>query len=436
MTEPRGPGVGVVRATPPPSRKRAWIVGLLGVLLLTAVPLVWWLLVERESRAARRAVASGRYPDAEAAIARWLRYAPGAIEPILLKTRMAITENRLTQAVEIFRGIKASRPPGSEAELVGAILGAKIGWISEAEPILSRAFQRAREPDPLLDEALAKVYLESYDFPRAQAVIERWRQDAPDDPKPYLWRAEIDSRQSGGAAGLINDYREALQRAPKLAKARLGLAEQLRLAHRSAEASAEYAEYLLLRPDDPAGHLGASLNAVEIGDEDAATRHLERALVLDPGNAQAHKERGEIELRRGRAEAALLHLDRAVALDPYDVPIRYSRGMVLNRLGKADAARAEQVAANRLRADNDRLTALQTKLLVAPRDVVLQLQMARWMFDHGQPREGVRWAEKILKESPFHAETSRLLAGHYERLGNPGLARFYRLNADSSPSSR
>ena len=418
-----------------PRRRSVWALAVIVVTLTSAASFGWWVLVARQARAARRALVAGRYEDAEAAVERWLRLSPAASEPLLLRVRAAVARNRIEQAVEMYRKIKASRSPGSEAELVGAILGAKVGRIDQAEPILSRAFLEARGPDPQLDEALAKIYLEKYDFARASTVLDRWKVEAPNDPKPYLWRAEIDSRRPNGTGDLIADYREALRRDPNLAKARLGLADQFRLAHRSAEASAEYDAYLTLAPDDPAGHFGASLNLLELGDEASATRHLDRAIALDPGNAQAHKERAEVDLRHGDAASALSHLDRAVAIDPYDVPIRYSRGMVLTRLGKTEAARAEHVAANRLRADNDRLTTLQARLLVTPHDLDLQLQTAQWMFDHGQPKAGVRWAEKILEETPNHPEASRLLAHYYESQGEPGLARFHRLHAGSKPDA-
>ena len=41
----------------------------------------------------------------------------------------------------------------------------------------------------------------------------------------------------------------------------------------------------------------------------------------------------------------------------------------------------------------------------------------RWLFDHGHPEEGLRWTEKILRESPQHPETNRLLADYYEKKG-------------------
>src|SRR6185437_10786129 len=98
-------------------------------------------------------------------------------------------------------------------------------------------------------EALARVYLETYDMKRAAAVLDRWAGDFPDDPKPHLWRAEIHGRDGNEASRVLGDYGEALRRDPTLASARLGLAEALRKAHRNTEAAVAYEEYLAARPD-------------------------------------------------------------------------------------------------------------------------------------------------------------------------------------------
>ena len=84
---------------------------------------------------------------------------------------------------------------------------------------------------------------------------------------------------------------------PSLARARLGLAEELRKAHRTAEAAAEYDAYLALEPGDAAAHLGAGQNLMELGDEAAAARHLHRA-----DRAGRQKRRGlQGAGRRGRS---------------------------------------------------------------------------------------------------------------------------------------
>jgi Flp pilus assembly protein TadD len=156
-------------------------------------------------------------------------------------------------------------------------------------------------------------------------------------------------------------------------------------------------------------------------------------MALDPKSAEPYKELAEAALRRGDWAASLALLDRAIALDPYDVGVRQSRGLVLSRLGRIDEARAEQAAAARLRADLDHLNALRARLIDSPHDWNSQLQVARWLFDHGHDKEGARWALKICAERPNDPEASRLLAGYHQRRGETGLANFYRVHASADP---
>jgi tetratricopeptide (TPR) repeat protein len=387
----------------------------------------------RDALEARRALAAGRFAAAVAPIARWLKAQPDSAEAQFLKGRVALALGNLPEAAERLKRAQELGHPRPQLVLLQAMLASRLGRHAEAEPILRQAFLDARGPDPQLDEALARVYLETYDLNRAAVVLDRWAREAPEDPKPHLWRVEVDSRIHGAPDAVLNDYREALRRDPNLAKARLGLADELRQAHRNAEAATEYEAYLAHQPDDPAGHLGAGQNLLEKGDEAAATRHFERALALDPKNASIYKQYAEADILRGDFAAALRHLDRAVELDAYDLPVRHRRSLALTRLGRTGEAKAEQAATNRLRAELSSLNEARARLVNSPHDRASQIEVARWMFDHGHDQEGAKWAEKVLREQPGNPDASRLLADYHQRQGNPGLANFYRLQASSGP---
>jgi Flp pilus assembly protein TadD len=398
---------------------------------------VAWRADNPDASVSRQALAAGRYDEAGAAIERWLSVRPDASEAHLLKGRVAVATNRLREAAEELERARALGREHQDLVLLRALIAAKAGRHSEAEPQLARAFNAGIVPDRQVDEALAKTYLETFDLARAATVLDRWARDFPDDARPFLWRAEIHSRAGGGDPRAVEgDYREALRRDPALSRARLGLAEELRKAHRNAEAAAEFDHYLLVVPDDAAAHLGAGRNLVEQGDEAAACRHLERAMALAPNSAEPHLELAESAARQDKWSTALTFLDRAVALDPHDLTARHRRSLALTRLGRIAEARAEQATAARLRKDLDRLNQARSRLIASPDDLESQHEIARWMFDHDHDQEGVRWAEKILSGRPNDPEANRLLAGFYERRGDKGLANFYRLHlpAGTEPS--
>lgn len=404
--------------------------------LAVAAGLGAWAWAAWKGRGAAEVAAAyraGRPAEARAALGRWLSRDPGSAPAQLWAARLALVDRRMGDAVAALDRARAAGAPREDLGVVRALADGLAGDLVRAEPPLRLAFNRGGPPDPLLDEVLARVYLETYDFHRAALVLERWATDAPTDPKPYLWRAEIDSRRSDAAAALA-DYREALARDPKSAPARFGLAEGLRAAHRNADAAAAYAAYLELKPDDPAAHLGAGRNAAEMGEPDAARDHLERAAALAPDNPEAHRALADVLTRRGAFDAALRHLDRAVALDPYDLEARHSRSLVLHRLGRTADASADQARATTLRAELGELLAAQNRLVRTPNDRGAQLTITRWMFAHGKAAEGVRWAETVLRAEPGQPDACRLLADHYARIGQVGRANFYRAQAGPSPA--
>jgi tetratricopeptide (TPR) repeat protein len=412
-------------------RTRVFGALLVAISGLAAGGWAWERAATRDARAARRALAAGRFDEAQAAVARWLVARPEAAEAHFLQGRLALARGDRRGAAESWRRAQALGHPWAQLDLLHAMIAAEQGQHAAAEPRLRQAFEAARGPDPQLDELLARIYLQTFDLVRAGAVLDRWAREAPHDPKPHLWRAEVDSRIEGAPDAVLNDYREALKRDPGLPKARLGLAEELRKAHRNPEAAAEYDRYLALRPSDPAGSLGAGQNLLELGDDATATRHLERALALDPKNPMALKQSAEAALLRGDFTAALSYLDRAIGLDPHDLPLRHRRRLTLAWLGRADEAEAEEAALRRLRTDRDRLNQARARLAVAPQDPHAQTEIARWMIEHGQEREGLRWAEHVLRGQPGDPEASRLLADFHQRRGDAGLANFYRLSASS-----
>jgi tetratricopeptide (TPR) repeat protein len=411
-------------------------VAVLVLGLAASIGMGLWFRVEwavrAEARAARRAVAAGRFPEAEAPIGRWLAARPHVAEAHFLKAQVAFGRERPQEAIVELAKARSLGHPAPPIDRLEAILRVRAGRYAEAEPILRRILEQATGPDAEVEEALARTYLETYDFPAASAVLDRWMRDVPQDPKPYLWRVEVDERLDPGPAKSIADFREALRRDPHLDRARLGLADKLRSIHRHAEAAADYSAYLARRPDDPAALVGAGLTALESGDEVAAQRLLDRALELAPAAPSALRGRARLALRRGEPAAALAWLDRAIRVQPHEVEIHYERAICLAQLGRRDEARAEQAAVKRLRQDDDAREKIQHALVRDPRNIALQAEIARWLVGHGHEEEGCRWARKIVGEQPRHPEANRLLADYHERQGQAGLANFYRLQAAPS----
>lgn len=413
-------------------RRRRWAIAASVAPALFALAAAGWVAWEwpawRASREVRRALAAGRHDDAWKAVARWLDLRPRSAEAQYYRAKAAIATGRRDDVADGLTRAQALGYPEDRLAVLRALIDVQFGRIAPAQPVLARAFAEGG-PDPIVDEALARVYLEMYDFPRARAVLSRWADDDPNDLRPPLWRALVDRRADAEPEVILADFQEVLRRDPKHAAARLGAAEELAKAHRTQEAAEAFAGYLADYPDDPAAHLGAGLAAIALGDEGGAASHLDRTLALDPGNGPAHLERGKIDLRRNDPAAALAHFDRAALATPFDPAVHYQRSIALKRLGKDDESAREQAEFARLTRDRRDLEDLQARLADSPGDARLQTQLARWMFEHGYELEGVNWAKKVLLDHPGQPETCLLLAAYFERVGNWDQARFYKAQA-------
>ena len=101
---------------------------------------------------------------------------------------------------------------------------AALCWPKSA---LEAAYRQGIPPRAEVAKELARIYLSTYRLAHAAEAIETWRTLDHSDPQPYLWANEIAMRSEVDPSVLIRNYRAALDRDPNLAKARLGLAQQL-----------------------------------------------------------------------------------------------------------------------------------------------------------------------------------------------------------------
>jgi predicted Zn-dependent protease len=404
------------------------IMALLGVGYLVAASVAARRAGES---AAERALDAGRLDEADKIARNLLRLNPNSALAQFLLARVALATRRPQEAIDALREAQKLGYPEREVVRLRALVLVTVGKFGEAEPVLRAIQAQTKRPDPQLDRALARIYLETFDFGRAEQAIDRWITDAPAAATPYLWRTEIWRRSSSDSSNLLRDYNEALRRDPNLDEARLGVANAMLKEQRFAEAAEAFDLYLARKPKDPAGYLGAGRTALMQGDFNAAIRHIDRAVELAPDDPEILLARTAIDLRRGNATAALPLLDRAQRADPHDPEISYRRALALNQLGRTAEAKAEQARAQELRNDKARLEQVRKGLVASPNDRSLQSEAARWLAEHGHGDEAVRWAKRVLSAEPDHPGMNRLMADYYEHQGNPGLANFYRAAARS-----
>jgi len=406
------------------------------VLTLASTAMVWLYLQiadRREAQTIRHALEQGQLDEASRVLEHWLGNRPQTAEAYYFKARLAWARNDLpTVQQALGKARTLGYPIGQLVELHGLLL-ARSNKTAEAEPLLRKAAEAARQIDPDVAEALVRIYLGEFRLGRAAEILNRWMRERPGDARPYFMQAEIDFRNRASADVIIAHYRAALDRDPNLHLARLRLADSLRLNYHNDEAAAEYTTYLKHNPDDTLAHLGAGQNALEMGDLPGAIDHLDRALILAPHDSVVLGARASVEIRQSHLDAAMKYLDRAVKADPFDYGNRYQRMLILSRQGKVEQANAERQVLDRIRKDEAKFAEVGRQLERDPLNLQLRSRAAQWLMDHGHEAEAIEWAKLVLRSAPSDPVMNRLLADYYRKQGNFGLANFHEAHSTHTP---
>ena len=154
------------------------------------------------------------------------------------------------------------------------------------------------------------------------------------DPSSYeihfaLGRALLQAKDASGAE---TEFRGALDNLAQSAPARLGLATALQDQKKYEAASAAFAEYFKLKPDDRAAHFDRAFSLLNLDRLDDALAELNLADKLAGGGAspapESLKMRGEIYMQQKKWSEAREALTQAVKLSSNDSETAYWLGHV------------------------------------------------------------------------------------------------------------
>jgi tetratricopeptide (TPR) repeat protein len=403
------------------------------VLVATAIVALGWSRWKGDQVETRVCAAVERrdYAAAHTLVAGWVASEPNSAAAHFWQGRIFAETDKPEQALGELDKARALGYPEPPMERVVGIVMAKGGRQDQAEAMLLSDLARNPSPDAPRDEALARMYVAQLRLGPAWEALDRWARAAPKDPQPWLMRAKVAEQTSASASTITDAYREALTRDSSLDAARLGLANALRTQGQYEQALAEYETYLKRHSHDAGALAGAGLAALANGAEADAGAYFDRALQADPNQLEALNGRASIAMRRRDNAAALPLLERSIQFDANQPDAHYRRSLALEALGRTDEARAERDITDRLRRDAKELDTLRKQVLKASRDPDQQTRLARWLFEHGRPEEGLVWAERVMATPGRHPEAAALLADHYQRTGNAARANYYRALAGS-----
>ena len=344
-------------------------------------------LLRQYSQEGEKALAAGRYDEAARAYEKLRELAPGTAEVHARLGLIYFQQGRFEQAVPPLRQALKLKPLLPNTDLLLAMALSELGHYQEALPALQQGFKRAS--DPALKRSsglqLQRAYTGLQQDDKAVEVALELTRLYPKDPE-VLYHA---GRLFGNYAYLSTV--KLAQVAPDSLWLHLAAGEAYESQGQVDAAIREYREVLSLDPRRPGIHfrLGRVLLARakqspnDAGPEPGALAEFEQELQLDPTNANAAYEAGEIRRQSaqfdrafelfslavkhypdfedalvglgrtlvslGRPEQALPHLQKALALNASNEVLWYQLSLVYKSLGNAPEQQKALAEFQRLR---------------------------------------------------------------------------------------
>ncbi len=151
--------------------------------------------------------------------------------------------------------------------------------------------------------------------------------------------------------------------------------------------------------------LTAGIDALRVGDLDAAQEQVALAIATDPAFGGAHLYEGFILSRRGEDAAATEAFRRAVELDPYNCESPLFLGLMLEQRGDMEAARSHYLRSAECFADAVQAQGTKPQLRVYE-------AVARYL--HRGKLEGLQAISAVLTDYPEFPPAVRVRARFVE----------------------
>jgi len=298
-------------------------------------------VLQQHATEGERALAEGRYPDAEKAYETLRRLSPGTAEVQARLGLIYFQEGKFGDAIAPLREALRLKPGLPKVDALLAMSLSELGKYEEALPALTKAF--SQPTDAVLRRMsglhLQRVYTGLGRDVDAADVALRLSRLYPDDPEVLYHSARLLANyaylQTMRLAAVAPDS-VWLHQAAGEANESQGLYDA---------AIREYRQVLTAAPRRPGMHFRIGRVLLERSNGDAsspdvpeARRAFEEELALDPTNANAAYELGEMHRKAGELEPARRLFEQAVSNYPGFEQALIGLGRTLIALGRpADA---------------------------------------------------------------------------------------------------
>jgi tetratricopeptide (TPR) repeat protein len=287
--------------------------------------------IRKYSLEAENAMAEKNLPAAATALEKLSSLTPDAAQVHANLGLVYYMQNRYAQAVVSFQKAAKIDPALPNVNAMRGICLTEMGRYEDAVKLLGPAFRSSSPKDPMGRVAgldLLRACRALGDYGQADGVSAELLRRYPDDAEILYNSSRVHGEQS------LNLILRLMKAAPNSPWVLLALAQINEDEKQYDSAITQYRLALKMDPRLPGAHLSLGrvllLSSNTTGSADEALREFRSELEIDPQNARAEYEIGEIYRKRAQLNEALDHFGRATELQPdlEDAQIALARTLI------------------------------------------------------------------------------------------------------------
>jgi tetratricopeptide (TPR) repeat protein len=383
-------------------------VGVLGAF-------VWW---QYHFRAAENALKEFRFEQAVRHFEKCLAVWPRSASVHLQAAQAARRGDDYERAERHLNECERWGGPSNSLRLERVLLQAQQGDVEEGETPLYKLVNEDHPQTDLILEALAKGHLVLINSNNAEHALTLLLEKQPKHFTGRFLRGTLreDAERNDEAA---EDLQVAVEQGPWAFDPRLHLADVLTKLGRIREAIYHYEWLRSAHPPHPRVLVGLGKCRMDQEELEEASRRLDNALAVDPGDVPALVELGRLALRKGEARTALAGLRRAASLAPNDRDAHWVLHLCLEALGQREEDEHCLAVVFRIEDEQLRMRSLVERLNQGTNDPALFYELGTLLLQFGRDREGVHMLSMLVESNPHHQTARQALVEYSRRTGKP-----------------
>ena len=318
---------------------------------------------------------------------------------------------------------------------------AHIGVVGEGQSQLALVLASDTNDGMDLCESFARGFITTKNHQMADAVIEAWERDYPNDPliplfrgRLHLARAESQTQREVAQAAL-KEFEITYTKAPYIAESWLFMGEASLQLQDYEQAAEHLNRYLSKYPEHPVALTYSGKLHRKTGDFGSARQQLTQALELSPDYNVASLELGQLELDSGNSEQAIAILMPFHETQPWNLDIRHSLATALQESDQIEMAKVHFAYIKGARIAMAQVPELVKGANADSPNADAQFAVGEILMHYNDPAQSLMWLNRTIALDADHLSANSLLATYYDSIGNFGFAKQHRDRITQSQES-